>query len=73
MRSLFRNLVPFLLATGLAIPVLVMGCRSQAPPQDDSYTQCEQETHRQHVDEDKRSNDERKQYEDWRNSHQEHH
>ena len=73
MRSLFRNLLPLLLTTVLAAPVFVTGCRSQASPQDDSYIQWEHETHRQHVDMDKRSVEERKQYEDWRDSHQEHH
>jgi len=73
MRSLFRNVVPLLLASLLAAPLVTTGCRSQAPPQDDSYIQWEHETHREHVDVNKRSDDERKQYGDWRNSHQEHH
>ena len=73
MRSLFRNLVPLLFATVLAVPVLVTGCRSQGPPQDDSYVQWEHDTHREHVDVNKRSAEERKQYEDYRDSHREHH
>jgi hypothetical protein len=73
MRPLFRNFVPLLLASILSVPVLVSGCQSQAPPQDDTYIQWEHETHRDHVDLNKRNADERKQYDDWRQNHQEHH
>jgi hypothetical protein len=73
MRSLFRNLVPLLLATGLAVPILLTGCQSQEPPQDNVYIQWEHETHRQHVDVNKRSVEERKQYQDWLDSHRDHH
>jgi hypothetical protein len=73
MRSLLRNIAPLLLATGLALPILVTGCQSQAAPPDDSYVQWEHETHREHVDVEKRSADERKQYDDWRASHRDHH
>jgi hypothetical protein len=77
MRSMFRNFAPLLLATGLAVPLLVAGCQSQAPapaatqaaPQDDSYSRWEQDTHREHVDISKRNDDERKQYNDWKASH----
>lgn len=78
MRSMFGNLAPLLLATGLAVPLLVAGCQSQAPapaattqpaPQDDTYARWEHETHRDHVDIEKRSDDERKQYNDWKASH----
>jgi hypothetical protein len=77
MRLLSRNFVPLFLAAGLAVPLLVAGCQSQAPapaaapaaPQDDSYTRWEHETHRDHVDIEKRSDDERKQYNDWKASH----
>ncbi len=73
MRSVFRSLVPLLIGTVLAVPVLVTGCRSQAPPQDDSYIQWEHETHREHVDLSKRSAEEQKEYQDWRASHGDHH
>ena len=73
MRSLFRNFVPLLLATVLAAPVIATGCRSHRPSEDDTYIQWERETHRQHVDVSQRSVDERKQYEDWRRSQNEHH
>jgi hypothetical protein len=73
MRSLFGNLVPLLLGSVLAAFLVTTGCRSQAPSRDDSYIQWEHETHRDHVDVSKRSADERKQYDDWRHSHQDHH
>jgi hypothetical protein len=73
MRSMFRNFVPLLLAIILSVPALTTGCRSQGPPQDDSYIQWEHETHRDHVDVNKRSDDERKQYDDWKRSRNEHH
>jgi hypothetical protein len=77
MRSLFRNLSPLLLAIGFAVPVILTGCQSQAAPpattqaapQDDSYIRWEHETKREHVDLNKRSDDERKQYNDWKASH----
>lgn len=73
MRSLFRNFVPLLLATVLAAPVITTGCRSQGPSEDDRYAQWERDTHRQHVDVNKRSADEQKQYEDWKRSQNDHH
>jgi hypothetical protein len=74
MRSMFGNLVPLLLAGVLAAaPLVTTGCQSQAPSQDDSYIQWEHETHREHVDLEKRSADERKQYDDWHRSHPDHH
>jgi uncharacterized lipoprotein YajG len=78
MRSLSRNLFSLFLVAGLAVPVLVTGCQSQAPtqsqaapqpaPQDDAYLKWEHDTNRQHVDLEKRSADERKQYDDWKGS-----
>ena len=73
MRSLFRNFVPLLLATILAAPIIATGCQSNRVSQDDSYTKWEHDTHRQHVDVNKRSAEEQKQYEDWRRSQNEHH
>ena len=72
MRSFFRNLFPLLLACVLAAPVFVTGCRSHGRSQDDSYTQWEQDTHREHRDLNERSDEERKQYDDWRHQ-KEHH
>ena len=73
MRSLFTNFVPLLLATVLAAPVIATGCRSHRSSEDDSYLRWENETQRQHVDVDKRSAEERKQYDDWNRSQNEHH
>jgi len=85
MRSLLRNFVPLLFASVLAAPLVMTGCQSQAPapaapeamsqaaPQEDSYTRWEHETHRDHVDVEKRNADERKQYNDWHSSHPDHH
>jgi hypothetical protein len=72
MRLSFRNFVPLLLATVLAAPVITTGCRSHRPSEDDSYIQWEHETHRQHLEVNQRSADERKQYDDWRRSRNEH-
>ena len=73
MRLLFRNLVPLLLASVLLAPVVVTGCRSHGRSQDDSYIQWEHDTHREHVDLNKRSDKERKQYDDWQLNQQERH
>lgn len=80
MRSISSNLSSILLAAVLAAPVLLAGCQTQAPapaaaaaPQDDPYIQWEHETHREHVDIAKRTDDERKQYNDWAAAHRDHH
>jgi hypothetical protein len=79
MRSISRDLSSVLLATVLAAPILLSGCQTQAPapataaaPADDPYVQWEHETHRDHVDIAKRTDDERKQYSDWHASHPDH-
>ena len=73
MRLLSRDLVSLLLLTALAVPIGLTGCRSHGQYQDDSYSQWERDTHREHVDLNKRSAEDRKQYEDWQRNHQEHH
>ena len=73
MRSLSRNFLPLLLATVLAAPVLLTGCQSHHLSEDDSYIKWEHDTHREHVDVNKRSAEEQKQYQDWRRSQDEHH
>ncbi len=73
MRSLFGNLVPLLLSTILTASVVTTGCQSHGRSQDDSYIQWEHDTHRQHVDLSKRSDDERKQYDDWQRNQKERH
>jgi hypothetical protein len=79
MRSISRDLSSVLLATVLAAPILLSGCQTQAPapataaaPADDPYVQWEHETHRDHLDIAKRTDDERKQYSDWHASHPDH-
>ena len=79
MRSISRDLSSVLLATVLAAPILLSGCQTQAPapataaaPADDPYVRWEHETHRDHVDIAKRTDDERKQYNDWHASHPDH-
>lgn len=67
--SLSRKFAALLLAATLASPMLLTGCRSRG---DNSYNRWEQQTHRQHVDLDKRSADEQKEYRDWRQR-QDHH
>ena len=81
MRSLLRNLAPLFLAAVLAAPLVITGCQSQQQaqpqpqpesqpqPQPSSYTQWEHDTHRQHVDLNRRSADEQRQYQDWLRSH----
>ncbi len=78
MRFRFRYFAPFLLLAALAAPALITGCRTQNttvnnqqdPP---DYRQWEQETRRQHVDLDKRSPAEQKEFRDWERSHNDHH
>ena len=85
MRLLLRNLVPLFLAAGLASSLAVAGCQSQqqaapqpqqeaqpAPqpePQPSTYLEWERETHRQHVDMNKRSAEEQRQYQEWLRTH----
>jgi hypothetical protein len=79
MRSISRTFGLVLLAAVLAVPALLSGCQTQAPapaavaaPQDDPYVRWEHETHREHVDIARRTDDERKQYNDWHASHPDH-
>lgn len=72
-RTWLRSLAPTLLLLALASPVLLAGCRSQTTvvtqPEPSDYRQWEQATHRPHVDFEKRTADERKEYQDWHESH----
>ncbi|HUB00214.1 MAG TPA: hypothetical protein VMA34_17915 [Terracidiphilus sp.] len=81
MRSPLSNLAPLFLVTALASPLAITGCQSQpqmqsqpqpqAQPQSQpsSYVQWEHETHRPHVDLNRRSAEEQRQYQDWLRSH----
>jgi hypothetical protein len=82
LRSL-KNFAPILLAATLASPALMVGCAVHARyydpyhhdyhPVDGEvvfYSQWEHDTHRDHVDLNKRSDAEQKEYWDWRHNHQ---
>ncbi|MGC2617906.1 MAG: hypothetical protein WA414_02635 [Acidobacteriaceae bacterium] len=80
MRIWLKTLALVPLAAVLAGPMLITGCTSQPPStttttevvqqEPSDYQQWERETHRQHVDIEKRNAEEQKQYRDW---HQQHH
>lgn len=74
MRFCLKNVALATLVSILACPVLITGCRSQTtnvynqhePP---DYRQWEHDTSRQHVDMEKRSAEEQREYQDWHNHH----
>ncbi|MGB7263941.1 MAG: hypothetical protein WBC92_00405 [Terracidiphilus sp.] len=79
MRSMFRKVGPVLLAAVFASPVLMTGCAVHARvydpyyhdyhawgTEDGYYVQWEHNTHRDHMDFNKRSAADQKQYWDWR-------
>ena len=71
---LLRKFSLCLFAALLAISASTTGCQSQ--PQTDEtviYKQWEGETHRDHKDIEKRTQDEQKEYHDWRQQHTDHH
>lgn len=87
MRSLLKNLSPFLLAAALASSVLIAGCATHARYYDSYhsdyhtwdhnevvyYSQWEHDTHRNHQDFAKRNEAEQKEYYNWRHSRDDHH
>ena len=81
MRSWYRNLPSLFLACILASPLFTTGCAVHARVYDPEYhqyhawageqgyyNQWEQNTHRQHMDYNKRSDADKKAYWDWRHS-----
>jgi hypothetical protein len=77
-----RNFAPVLLAAVLAAPVLNTGCTAHVRVYDPYYhdyhawdgevtyyAQWEHDTHRDHMDFNKRNDDDKKAYWDWRHSH----
>jgi hypothetical protein len=66
MRSLLKNFASLLLAAAIVSPVAMIGCRSQETVY---YNQWEHETHREHVDLERRSEAERREYAEWRRTH----
>lgn len=86
MRLLSRSFAGLLLAAVCASPVLMTGCAVHArvydPYHNDYhpwggevvyYQNWEHETHRDHVDFNKRNKDDQKQYWDWRHKQGDHH
>ena len=61
--SLSKNLAALLLAFTLASPLLLTGCRDR---EGDYYNRWEHETHREHVEMERRSDAEQREYRDWR-------
>jgi len=88
MRFTLRIFPSVLLAASLAAPLATTGCQQQpapapvaapapapapAPTSDDaSYRRWENETRREHREMEKRTEDERRQYNDWRREHEHH-
>ena len=80
MRSVFQRYFPsILLAASMAVPALCIGCtihagvndpyyhdRHQWAAEEPYYNRWEVETHRDHRDFNKRNDDEKKEYWDWR-------
>ncbi|MGB8028627.1 MAG: hypothetical protein WCF30_03090 [Terracidiphilus sp.] len=80
-RSFSRRFAPMLLAAAIALPVLCNGCTGSVRVYDPYYhdyhvwasetpyyTQWEHDTHRDHMDFNKRSKDDQKAYWDWRHN-----
>jgi hypothetical protein len=86
MRSMFRNLAPLLLAAGMITPAFITGCTVHAGVYDPYYhdhhvwaneepyySQWEHDTHHEHMDFQKRSAADQKDYWDWRHKQEDHH
>ena len=86
MRSRLRKLVPLVFAAAIALPVFTTGCAVHARVYDPYYhdyhpwggetvyyNQWEHDTHRDHVDFDKRNDADKKAYWDYRHSHGDNH
>jgi hypothetical protein len=61
-----------LLASALMVPILGTGCASQpayGPAETPHYLQWEHETHRDHVDWEKRNDTDHRAYWEWRKNH----
>ena len=81
MRSLLRCFTPFLLATVMSLPLFCGGCAARVNVYDPYYrdyhvwaaetpyySQWERDTHRDHMDFNKRSDADKKAYWDYRHS-----
>ena len=82
MRSLAKNFTPLLFAAFLAIAIFSTGCEVHArvydpyyhdyhvwAPEATYYSRWERDNHRDHMDFNKRNDDDKKAYWDWRHSH----
>ena len=63
MHRLFRKLTPLLFAVVIASPLFLAGCQDREAAY---YNRWEQETHREHVDLNRRTAEEQKAYQEWR-------
>ena len=70
MRPLFRKVAPLLLAVVFASPVLLAGCQDREAAY---YNRWERETHREHVDLNRRAAEEQREYAEWRRREDERH
>ncbi len=81
MRSLLRSFTSFLLVTVIAVPLFCSGCEARVgvydpyyhdrhvwAAEEPYYTQWEHDTHRDHVDFNKRNDADKKAYWDYRHS-----
>ena len=86
MRSLMKSFATILLAATIASPVLLAGCSAHVRVYDPYYhdyhawdgevvyyNQWEHDTHRDHLEFNKRNSDDQKAYWDWRHSHNDQH
>jgi hypothetical protein len=73
MRLMFRNFAPLIVAAAIASSAFATGCavhaRVYGPGEDVYYTQWEHETHREHLDYDRRNDRDQKEYWKWRHDH----
>ena len=85
MRSALKSFASILLAASAATPALITGCSGSVRVYDPYYhdyhrwngevvyyNQWERDTHRDHMDYNKRNHDDQKAYWDWRHSHGDH-
>lgn len=70
MRSLYRKVTPLLFAAVLASPGFLTGCQDRETVY---YNRWEHETHREHVERNRRTADEQKEYQEWRHRQDERH
>jgi hypothetical protein len=70
MRLFARMITPLVFATVLAAPIFLAGCENKETVY---YNRWERETHREHVELNRRAEAEQREYADWRRRADEHH